>query len=53
MDYTMKAETGRIMGRGISLGGPSPEDRKWMCEAEIKAILEKYGCHMVVSVIPR
>ena len=49
MNYTMEAETG-IVGLEMDF---TPERRKAACEEEIKAILKKYGCVMIVGVKPQ
>ena len=49
MHYRMVGETGKIDLR-LTM---APDQRKAECEREIKAILEKYGCSMVVNVIPK
>jgi len=45
MDYELKAETAYF-----SLTSADPESRVKACEREIAAVLEKYGCILIVKV---
>ena len=45
MDYVMKAATGKF-----TLVSGDPKSRIEACEKEIAAVLEKYGCILIVQV---
>jgi hypothetical protein len=54
MNYEMKAATGYMQlspVNGASL--MSPEERVKKCEGEIAAVLDKYGCVLLVHVAVR
>ena len=48
MDYRLDAEPGRfgIVGKDV---GDNPKQRILDCEKEIAAVLEKYGCILIIS----
>ena len=48
MDYVMNAEGGKMGIVGRDLG--TVEQRIQDCEREIAAVLEKYGCILIVQV---
>lgn len=48
MNYEMKAEAGRFTLVGKDIG--DPKQRITDCEKEIAAVLEKYGCILLISV---
>ena len=49
MDYVMHAEGGKLGIVGKDLG-QTVEQRIQDCEREIAAVLEKYGCILIVQV---
>ena len=50
MDYVMNAEPAKFGIVGQDLGKDALEERIQNCEREIAAVLEKYGCILIVSV---
>ncbi len=50
MHYELKAETAHFNLKGMDIGASTVQDRIMACEKEIAAVLEKYGCILIVQV---